>query len=224
MQHERKYFPRAAGEAALKARYKALAKALHPDKSGLSSEAFNQMRKEYEDVTNMCSSDCTQESLHSRISTETALNIMDFCCAASERWPLMQGLNVIAQHILKNQVRENVIVVRPTLEDLLVPNVVQIEHGGEIFVVPAWHRCMVYDFDLVIVSEPDLPQGVTLDNAGNINVSLYTASDDIVSGFLTDGETVAAGTSLVLRNRGVPISDTSDIFNVERRMHVLLHA
>ena len=224
MPHDRKYFPKAAGEAALRARYKTLAKELHPDKSGLSGDEFSEMRKEYEEAARTGVSEQETTRPTTRLSAETALNIMDFCCAASERWPLMRGLSSVAQQILRTQVRENTIVINPNLEDLLIPNVVQIDRDGETFVVPAWHRCLVYDSDVIVLSEPDLPPGVSLDQAGNLNVSLYTATEDVLSGFLSDGETVATGTSLVLRNKGVPVGNTADIFDVSNRMHILIHA
>lgn len=223
MPHDRKYFPTAVGEDALKARYNQLAKELHPDKSGLSGEEFSEMRKEYEEAsTSTCTP--TDERSNASLSTETVLNIMDFCNVASERWPLMRGLSAFAQNVLQTQVQEKVMTIRPTLEDLLIPNVLQLERDGETFVVPTWHRCLIYDSDVVVLSEPNLPPGVTFDLAGNINISLYTAAEEIVCGFLGDGETVSAGTTLVLRNRGVPVGNSSDILDISKRMHVLIHA
>lgn len=220
MHDDLKYFPNAGGAEELKERYKELARDLHPDKSGLSGAEFAEMHREYLRVCDEPPPPDTDSS----VTTEIAVDILDFFDVMSRCSPVAAGLSAIAKHVLKDRVQEKVLTIRPNMTDLLEPTAIQVERGGEVFVVPAWHQCLVFDRDIVVVAEPELPRGVRIDPSGNLHVSLLIADEDVVCGFLGDGETVAAGTTLVLRNKGVPVGNSADIFDVSKRMHVLIHA
>ena len=222
MEHDLKYFATAAGPEALAARYRELAKRLHPDKAGASGEEIVKMKEEYDFVREkgVPSGGTTSKS---RVSSEMALDLLSFVKTVSSVLFPSTDVSMSAERALKEYLGTSLVVVHPTLTDPLEPTIIQASRDSQTYMVPSWHKILVYDDDTVVLVEPALPDGVSLDDSNNLNVCIYTAPDSVLDCFLGT-TTLVAGTSLILRNRGVPQCHNEDMYSHAERKHVLIHA
>jgi hypothetical protein len=71
--------------------------------------------------------------------------------------------------------------LHPTIDDLLNDTVYKLVIDDQTFLVPLWHSELYFDcadkslknkYEIVIVCEPVLPNGITIDEDGNIHTSL----------------------------------------------------
>jgi hypothetical protein len=215
------YFSSKEDAAVLRQRFKELARRLHPDKSGKDGREFAAMRAEYDAAIE---NEATPQPSEESIPSETLLELVNTCRLAGERWPLLRNAAAAATAVIETRLKGRVLEVHPDLCDLLIPNVIQLERDGETIAVPPWHGRLVYEPDLVVVCEPRLPAGVAIDSQGDLHVSLASAPQEVVDVFLGGSLSLAHGTSLILRGKGIPVSKPEAIYDVSARAHVYLHA
>jgi hypothetical protein len=77
--------------------------------------------------------------------------------------------------------KDNIIILHPTLNDLINDNIYILELEGEKYYVPLWHAEIHYkhkNSGLIIKCIPELPENISLDDDNNI---LVTISDSIMN-------------------------------------------
>jgi hypothetical protein len=77
-----------------------------------------------------------------------------------------------------------VYILNPSLEDLLTSKVYKLEIGSDVFLVPLWHS-ELYFFktkEIVVLCEPQLPDGVDIDEQGNVYTTVKVDLCDLEIG------------------------------------------
>lgn len=86
---------------------------------------------------------------------------------------------------------ESVIVynLKPTIDDLMNDTIYKLVVEDQTFLVPLWHSELYFDYvdksrksEIVVVCEPVLPNGITIDENGNIFTSVTLKLSDMVIG------------------------------------------
>lgn len=75
--------------------------------------------------------------------------------------------------------------LHPTIDDLLNDTVYKLVVDEQTFLVPLWHSELYFDCldkEIVVVCEPVLPHGITIDEDGNIYTSLEVCLSNLVVG------------------------------------------
>lgn len=81
--------------------------------------------------------------------------------------------------------------LHPTIDDLLNDTVYKLVIDEQTFLVPLWHSELYFDYldsagkkksEIVVVCEPILPDGITIDEYGNIFTSVVLQLADLVIG------------------------------------------
>ena len=75
--------------------------------------------------------------------------------------------------IMKEKMRDdNIIILNPTLADILNDKIYKLDLMGKTFYIPLWHHEVVFDHsgnDIIVKCMPELEEHITIDNANNIH-------------------------------------------------------
>ena len=75
--------------------------------------------------------------------------------------------------ILKEKMRDdNIVILNPSLADILNDNVYKLDLLGKTFYVPLWHHEVIFDHsgnDVIVKCVPELEDHITIDNNNNIH-------------------------------------------------------
>jgi hypothetical protein len=72
---------------------------------------------------------------------------------------------------------DNIILLNPTLSNLINDEVYKLDISGEIFYIPYWHHELIYDLStnsLIIQCEPNLPSYINIDKYNNLYINIST--------------------------------------------------
>lgn len=124
---------------------------------------------------------------------------------------------------------DNVVLLNPSLDDLIHDNIYMLLFEGQKYYVPLWHAELYYKHntsDLVVKCLPELPDNISLDANNNliINVSYsieyllnndivyYTLGKEIVS-IPTRGLYIRKIQKYTVLHRGISVIDHMNIYN-----------
>lgn len=221
-----RFFPPTSSVEELRSLYKTFARRLHPDKNDDDSGEFVSMKAEYDAAVaeaEECIQDTSNLECESTLDTGTLIDIADLLKAASEKWPAWKSTLKTMENVVSSKLQHKTHTIHPTLFDLLAPNVLELERNGETVYVPAWHDVLMYDDDLVVVSEPLLPEGIEMDNKGDLHFNIGVADPDLVDIFYSSIEMIPPGSTLILHGLGVPKNNPEDMYNITKRGDICLH-
>jgi curved DNA-binding protein CbpA len=75
--------------------------------------------------------------------------------------------------ILREKMRDdNIVILNPSLTDILSDNVYKLELSGKTFYVPLWHNEVVFDHsgnDVIVKCVPEMEKFITIDSDNNIH-------------------------------------------------------
>jgi hypothetical protein len=123
------------------------------------------------------------------LDNETCVKVYNFLLKNKDLLQISDELleQVRARIETKNK---NVIVynLHPTIDDLLNDTVYKLVVDEQTFLVPLWHSELYFDCsddarkEIVVVCEPMLPDGITIDEDGNIYTSTEICLSNLVVG------------------------------------------
>jgi hypothetical protein len=139
--------------------------------------------------------------------------------------------------ILKEKMRDdNIIILNPSLEDILSDNVYKLDLLGKTFYVPLWHHEVVFDHsgnDVIVKCVPELEDHIAIDNDNNIhcyfkgpiNEVLQKAKIELMLGrkiFEIDSKTlfIKNHQTYAFRNNGILKINPDHIFSTEERANI----
>ena len=165
---------------------------------------------------------------------EVLLKYRDYLHISSQF--LEKVCEIIDNKLETTQITE-IIVLNPNLDDLFNQSVYKLKVGDETCLVPLWHNELIYDkHKLQVQCEPELPENVQLDEYNNVHVWMKYGINEIWG---KDAVDIIIGTRafplcvdllrikreqyIVLEKKGIPISNETDIFNVDCVSDIYIH-
>jgi len=186
--------------------------------------------------------DCEVVSLEifDHLSKEKSLEIYSFLVTYRD---ILQLSDELLQKMLaiihRKSVHDNVVILNPNINDLLLDKIYKLEIFNRTFYVPLWHNEVVFDIsgaDLIVKNIPELDSTTVIDNHNNIHCYMV---DSIQRCLLSSELTVVLGEKKysipasqltivreqthILRNQGILLADHTDLYNTERRGHMYIH-
>lgn len=79
---------------------------------------------------------------------------------------------------------DNIVILNPSLDDLMNDNIYMLEFEREKYYIPLWHDELYYKHnnnDLVIRCIPELPENISLDDNNNILIHIYESISNIIN-------------------------------------------
>jgi hypothetical protein len=118
---------------------------------------------------------------------ETCKEIYDFMTNIHDLGLINQSLLDKMTQIVKEKYKnDNIILLEPSLEDLLKDKIFKLDISDNTYYVPLWHNELVFDFnfeneihDLIVKIEPELPGNIFIDHNNNIFIKEKMILDDV---------------------------------------------
>lgn len=118
-----------------------------------------------------------------KLSREKVIEIYDFLSKINEFDLINDTFMKKIKSIIEDKIKhDNIILLIPTLEDLLNDTVYKLDISKNIFYVPLWHNELFFDFkqqdkvyDLIVKMEPDIADNIFIDSNNDIFIK-YRAS------------------------------------------------
>ena len=120
-----------------------------------------------------------------RLSKEKANQVYSIFCTYKTILGITDELLDQYTEILKQKMKDdNIIILNPTLSDILNDKIFKLEIKGKEFYIPLWqihHELYfsLHDNDIIVKCEPELPKDVWIDDDNNIYVCLEIEMKDL---------------------------------------------
>ena len=129
------------------------------------------------------------------LDKDTALNIYTFLSNNRSTLHISEEiLDVVREIVVKKYNNVEVYKLNPSINDLLNNNLYKLYVNDDLFLVPLWHNESYFDgsgCEIMVICEPELPNGITIDDENNIcvetEISAYHNVHDIIvnDGFIS---------------------------------------
>lgn len=156
----------------LKKKYYKKALQCHPDKQG-DPEEFRQVQEAYEYLSQQ--KDPVLPSLFES-SIDYVLSTMDASTLLS-LYVLLMDMKEMVPPIVLSEIEKRMpplLVIHPTLADLVHQHVYLYTHGDKRYSIPMWHHELVYD-DFIVLCRPE----VELDEDNNLTYEVHASLQDV---------------------------------------------
>ena len=150
---------------------------------------------------------------------------------------ILEKMRIICQEKMKN---DNIIVLTPSINDLMNDKVYKLKVGDEDFYIPLWHNKLYFDLsmnDLIVLIKPDLPDNIFIDSKNNIIIKKTAYVDDIFNigkfSCIFEGKQLEVDSTKIIiskeiqvfsfRRCGIAIKDDDNIFSHKHRGDIFIH-
>lgn len=120
-----------------------------------------------------------------KLDKEKALELYLFLSLHKEIFSMDDTILKEMKIILQNKVnKENIIILNPTIDDLLDDKVFKLDIKNQVFLVPLWNYEVCYDIsgnDLIIYSIPEIDDNIMIDNENNIIYNFNSSIQDVLN-------------------------------------------
>ena len=127
---------------------------------------INQIKDQGEKISLLYLKDCDKE---------TCEDIYEFISKYRDLFNIEDSKLDELYNIIREK-KNNIIIIKPTLEDLFKANIFKLEYKNEIFYIPLWHSEVHFTLKnsetLIVQCVPDLPKHICIDENNNVNINL----------------------------------------------------
>jgi len=107
------------------------------------------------------------------LKKEKSIELFEFLSNYREIFGISDETIDKMKDILKEKMRDdNIVILNPSLADILSDNVYKLDLLGKTFYVPLWHHEVIFDHsgnDVIVKCVPELEEHITIDNDNNIH-------------------------------------------------------
>jgi curved DNA-binding protein CbpA len=174
----------------------------------------------------------------------TALKMYDYLEQYAEILAIDSDLVATLHAILKEKMKDDtVIILNPTLENILACDIFKLEHEGGVYRVPLWHEELSYDLpggdskSLIVKCVPTLLPHILIDQYSGLHVSITLALNNVWTKPAIRVEVTAEKVfeipveelmmkkkqTYTFMNQGITLIDNHNIFNTIKKGAVYFH-
>ena len=120
--------------------------------------------------------DCQKISLKifEKLNKDKANQVYDFMCSYNYVLGIdPELLTKFKEQLQKKMVYDNIIILNPSLKDLLNDNIFKLEVEDNEFYVPLWHHELHFSLqnkDLIVRCEPEIPKEIWINESNNMYI------------------------------------------------------
>jgi len=132
---------------------------------------------------------CQEKALEiiEKVEKNTLLKIYEILLKYSSLLHISQELLDKINQVLVNKIKnDQCIILNPTFKDIFNDQIYKLVIDGEIYLIPLWHKELVYDVsgcDLIVRCIPVLPPGVSIDDKNNIEIYIEYDLNEFIKNF-----------------------------------------
>lgn len=124
-------------------------------------------------------------SLFETINKDIAIQLFEFINAYQHILYISPTTVELIKTIINQKIeKDHVIILNPSIDDLLKDNVYMLTLDGEKYFIPLWHEEIYYkhnNHDLIIKCIPELPENISLDNNNNLIINIFHSVHELLS-------------------------------------------
>lgn len=155
--------------------------------SNFLSSMFSSNSDEISNIIKSIISDCQNLSvkLFENLDRDSAIKIFEFVNTFQHILYIpTDTVDKLKEIINKMNESENIIILNPSLNDILIDNVFILHFENEKYFIPLWHDEIYYknknNNNIVIKCIPQLPDNISLDGDNNLIIHLNYLLEDII--------------------------------------------
>jgi hypothetical protein len=155
--------------------------------SNFLSSMFSSNSDEISNIIKSIISDCQNLSvkLFENLDRDSAIKIFEFVNTFQHILYIpTDTVDKLKEIINKMNESENIIILNPSLNDILIDNVFILHFENEKYFIPLWHDEIYYknknNNNIVIKCIPQLPDNISLDGDNNLVIHLNYLLEDII--------------------------------------------
>jgi hypothetical protein len=184
---------------------------------------------------------CKKASLKifNEINKDKAFEVYSFLSANREIFSVSEEtLSEMYIILQKKLTRDHLVILNPTIEDLMDDKIYKLKILDMDFMVPLWNHEVCFDIsgaDLIVKSLPELEDHITIDNNNNIvcrfegkiknvleNKEIKIKIGNKIFTILGESLTIKSEQTHVLRNKGLLKVDENDLYSIKTRGHIYI--
>ena len=173
------------------------------------------------------------------LKKEKSIELFGFLSNHREIFGISDEIISQMKDILKEKMRgDNIIILNPSLTDLLSDNVYRLDFDDKKYYVPLWHNEVIFDHsgnDLIIKCIPDLEEHITIDNFNNLHCLYEGPITHILKDkrlkitlgekdFIIEGDklVIKENQTIILRNQGILKINSEHLFSTTERADIYI--
>jgi len=168
---------------------------------------------------------------------EKSIEIYDFLSNNKEIFNISEETFVEMHKIMKEKMRDdNIIILNPTLADILDDKIYKLEIQKKTFYVPLWHHEVIFDHsgnDIIVKCIPELEEHITIDNQNNIHCyfkgpinevlekeKIELKLGDKIFEIKSNSLSITQHQTYAFRNEGILLINNAHLFSTEDRGNI----
>jgi|TARA_B110000285_G_scaffold234171_2_gene310220 DnaJ-class molecular chaperone len=194
------------------------------------------------EIINVILENCHLLSLSTFEKTDkhTALKIFGYIERYSAILCIDRDMVAKFREIIREKLQDDeLVILNPSIDNLLNNEVYVLEHDGNTYYIPLWHEEVTYetgDHSLIVKCIPQLPEHVYIDENNNIHIhvkiSVVRALVDKnicvslgrkVFKIITSELKIMARQSHIIRENGISTIDPCDNYNTDKKSNIIIH-
>ena len=173
------------------------------------------------------------------IDKETAFVLYKYLIKYSNLFNIDNDILKQIHEIVSNKCTcQEIILINPSIDNLMNEDVYKLEHYGHTLCVPMWHSELVYEINgknVVVKCVPELPDNVTIDFNGDLLVKVSSKISELLYKKNLDvnvGNQIFKISSChllikekqfyTLKNKGIPSMNIHDIYNTINKCNIIV--
>jgi len=177
-----------------------------------------------------------------QLDKKTAMKIFDWVEKHSQLFYISEDVLINLREIMKEKMKDdNLVILNPSLKNLMNKELYKLEINNEIYYVPLWHDEISFDtsgnINTIVKCHPTLPHHISIDENNDIHIHIQTKMVDILKRDKLDIELyldknieividklfIKKRQTVLLKNIGIPRINIKNIFDCQKTGHILVH-
>ena len=149
------------------------------------SSVFTNYNYDVHNIISIIINDChtLSVSLFENMDKEKAIQVFEFINTYHHILYIPDNIVDKIKNIINEKIKnDNIVILNPSLDDILNDNVYMLEFEGEKYYVPLWHDELYYKHksnDLIVKCIPDLPENISIHN-DNFIIHIHQSIQDVL--------------------------------------------
>jgi hypothetical protein len=171
------------------------------------------------------------------IETDKLLEIYDYLMKYNQLFNIGSNLLEECNKIINKKIKdEKIIILNPSIEDLINDNIYVLDIEEERFYVPLWHNELYYKNNYIIRIIPELNEKIYIDDENNIHIKESYKIDELIK---KEKEEINVGGKIliininellikryqqkVFKDEGISKINEKELFKNNKRSDIIIH-
>jgi len=110
------------------------------------------------------------------LDKQKSIDIYNFLCKYRDILYIQSDVLELVSSIIKEKCKnDSIVILNPSLKDILENNIYKLYVENELYLVPLWHNELYFDApdgsEIVVLCQPDIPENIRIDENNNLHIT-----------------------------------------------------